>query len=266
MTTRLRSVLRRALDLLTIRLVLEQIGLAMLVSALFAAWLRVPDASALDLVGSVLLALVMLGVAGAGESYLMLGMCGFPRSALRLLRGALIAVVAGAVSLGCNMLLVRLEARNGLRAGYLNSRFPHSMRGLFSYGRILLWLGWTGAALRAIGAGLVAVFAFAAVTSFEPIRSVRRELRCGTYWVVLLLGSILGGALTGTLLQWTPGHGVGTEMLSLALRLVVVLLVDGALASLLLTILAVCVRETDLVYAASGGTPDDSQPRTAESP
>ena len=54
----------------------EQIGLALLVFLLYVLWLRMPDASVLDVVGSVVLALIILAVAGAGESAIMLRVAG----------------------------------------------------------------------------------------------------------------------------------------------------------------------------------------------
>jgi hypothetical protein len=44
MTARPPSVLRGALSLLSVRLVLQQIGLALLVFLLYVLWLHVPDA------------------------------------------------------------------------------------------------------------------------------------------------------------------------------------------------------------------------------
>ena len=61
-TARSPSVLRPALTLFSIRLVLEQIGLALLVFLLYVVWLRMPDASVLDVIGSAVLALVVLAV------------------------------------------------------------------------------------------------------------------------------------------------------------------------------------------------------------
>lgn len=261
-----RSLLGRVFDLFTLRLLLEQIGLALLVFALFALWLRVPDASAMDVIGSLLLAFLVLGLAGAGESSLMLRLCGSPRTARRLARGAVILAVAAALWFGADALLTRLEMNNGLRAGYLNSRLPHSMRNLFSYARIFVWLGWIGIILRCIGAGVLALLAFAAVTSARPIRSVVRPLRSGAYWIAVLLGLPLAVALTGALLRWTPGHGVNAEIFSLIVRLGLVAVLDGALVSLLLAILALCVCEADLVYTTPAGTPDASQPRTSPIP
>jgi hypothetical protein len=98
--TRRPSVLRPALQLLRGRLVLQQLGLALLVFLLYALWLRMPDASVIDVIGSVVLALVILVVAGVGESSLILRLVGTARSPRGLLRGSLLLFV-GAARISC---------------------------------------------------------------------------------------------------------------------------------------------------------------------
>ena len=269
--TRAPGLLRRAFSVLSLRLVLEQISLALVVFALFALWLRIPDASAMDVLGSVLLGLIVLAAAGMGEASLMLRLCGgLPvtrgRFQVRVIRGAVILLGAGALAAAWWVLVAHVEVKNGLRAGYLNSRFPHSLRNVFSYGHIQRWLGWMGAALRWLGAGVLTLLAFALVTSSRPARSAKRGLGSGAYWVTLLVGAAVVSPATNSLLHWTPLHGLRLEMLSLVARLGLALLLNGIFVSLLLTILAACVRDTDPTYAASDGTPDESQPLTAERP
>ena len=72
--------------------------------------------------------------------------------------------------------------------------------------------------------------------------------------------------VTGAALQWTPGHGLRIEMLSLVLRLGFVVLTDGLIACLILCALAECVRQANAAYFASAGTPVESQPRTVDEP
>ena len=254
------------LRLLSLRLVLEQIGLALLVFALFALWLRIPDASAINVLGSVLLAILIVAVAVAGESSLILRLCGCGRPPRRLLRGALILLAAALLWFGWNALLTPFETRSGLYAGYLNSRLPHQARTLFSYPHILQGLSWLTTILRVFGAGVLAIFAFPLIASAHPARAIRSSLHSGVFWIALLLGGILVPALTRWLVGWTPGHGLRPELLSLVARLTVVVLLNAAVVSLLLTLLAERVRETDLLYSTPGGTPADNHPRTAEKP
>jgi hypothetical protein len=266
MTARTPSVLRGALSLFSVRLVLQQIGLALLVFLLYALWLHVPDASVLDVAGSIVLALVTLAVAGAGESTLILRLAGVARTPRRLLRGAFLLLVGAAVWLAWVALLDHFQAKDFVLAGYLNSRFPHSLRNFFSFRHLLLWLAWFWTALEWIGTTKIAILAVAATASLRPLRAVLYALRSGTCWVAIFLGLYAATAITDLLMQWTPGHGLRIEMLSLVLRLGLAALADATIACFLLAILVAWVRHANAFYAAPGGTPVDSQPRTAGNP
>jgi hypothetical protein len=264
------STLRKALALMSVRLVLEQIGLALLVFLLYVLWLRVPDASVLDVVGSVSLALIVLWVAGAGESVLMLRLAGRGRTPGRLLRGALLVLAGFVLWFGWSALLDHLRgdynSNDNLLAGYLNSRFPHQLRNFFSYTHILLWLGWMWTALEWIGAGIIAALVFAGTASDRPVRAIAFALRSVAYWIVVVLGTTGAAVLTSSLMQWTPGHGLRVEMLSMVLRLSAAVLVDASVACLVLAILAACVRRCDESHSTPAGTPDESQPRIVDNP
>ena len=267
------SLVRSAFGLMSVRLVLQQIGLALLVFLLYALWLHVPDASALDVIGSALLAVVAIAVAGAGESALVLRLAGRARTPERLLRGALLLVAGAALWFGWSALLDGLRgnynSNDSLWAGYLNSRFPHQLRNVFSYRHILLWLGWMWSILGWIGTGVIAIFVFAGAASARPRRAMAQALRSVAFWIVLVAGAMGAAAITSALIGWTPGHGLHVEMLSLALRLIAAILVDAVVVCLLLAILAACVRRSDdagAPHSTPAGTPDASQPRTVDNP
>ncbi len=264
--TRPPSVLRSALNLLSIRLMLEQIGLALLVFALYALWLRVPDASAIDLIGSAFLALIVLAVAGGGESTLILHLADRPRTPVRLLRGTLLLLVGGVVWFAWTMLVDHLHANDYLRAGYLNSRFPHAMRNFFSFAHIVLWLNWFWTGLEWIGTAAITLFVFTTTASARPLRALPDALRCLTYWIAGVLGAIVATRYTNSLIEWTPGHGLRVEFFSLVLRLSLVVFMDATVVCLILAILATCVRRADVLYSTPAGTPDESQPRTIDNP
>ncbi|WP_263359720.1 hypothetical protein [Acidicapsa ligni] len=266
MTSHSTSPLRGALALLNVRFILQQIILALLVFGLSVLWLRIPDASAIDVIGSVLLALIVLAVAGIGESSLILRLSGQHHTLSKLLRGALLLFIGAALWLGWSVLLQHLHGDDYLRAGYLNSRFPHSLRNLFSFEHILLCFGWLWATLRWIMAGIIAVFVFTLTASIRPLRAIVRALSSLSYWSVLILGTASAIVITGLLLEWTPGQGLTIEMLSLVLRLSVAMILDATIACFLLAILAVCERQTDALYLTPAGTPDESHPRTEETP
>jgi hypothetical protein len=82
----------------------------------------------------------------------------------------------------------------------------------------------------------------------------------------VLLTAAAATILVSSLVEWTPGHGLRVEMFSLVLRLSLAAPIDATAVCLLLTILARCVRQADAIYAAPAGTPDESQPRTADNP
>ena len=252
----------------SLRLVLEQTGLGLLVFLLCMLWLRVPDASALDVIGSVCLALMVVWVAGAGESAIVLRLVERERTPGRLVHGTLLLLLGVALWFAWDALLdhVRGIYSDSLVAGYWNSRFPHQLRNVFSYNHIMRWLEWLWAALEWIGTGVIAAFVFAGIASATPMRAVVRALRSVGYWCVVVLLAVGVTGATGALLNWTPGHGLRVEMLSLALRLIAVVLLDGVVVSLLLAMLAWCVRRVDALHATPAGTPDESQPRTAENP
>jgi hypothetical protein len=264
--TRSPSVLRSALNLLSIRLILEHIGLAFLVFALYALWLRVPDASAIDVIGSASLALIVLAVASGGESALILHLADRPRTPVRLLRGTLLLLVGVVLWFAGTTLVDHLHGNDYLRAGYLNSRFPHSMRNFFSFAHIVLWLNWFWTALGWIGTAAIVLFVFIATASVQPLRALPGALRCFTYWIAGVLAAIAATTCTNALIEWTPGHGLRVEFFSLALRLSLVVLMDAAVVCLILAILATCVRRADAVYSTPAGTPDESQPRTVDNP
>jgi hypothetical protein len=260
------SVLRDALGLISLRLLLRQMGLGLLVFALCVVWLRMPDASALEVTGSAVLALVILAVAGMGESALVLRICGRASTPRTLLRGAALLLAGVALWLIWGALLDRLHGNDSLRAGYLNSRLPHSMRYFFTYERIALWLRWMWTALDWIGAGVITLFAFCMTASVQPMRAMARALGSIAYWIAMLVGVAAATFVTGLLMQWTPGNGLRVEMLSLMLRLCAAVLVDVAVVCLLLAILAAIVQRSDALYSKPTGTPDESQPRTSGIP
>jgi hypothetical protein len=214
----------------------------------------------------VLLAVVVLAIAGAGESMLILRLSSYPRTRTRILRGTLLLLAGAALCLAWRTLLDRQHGNDFLVAGYLNSRFPHSLRNIFSYEHILLLMGWGWTALGWTGAGVIAIFVFAGTASARPFRAIGYTSRSVAYWAAVVFGTTCATWLTGSMIQWTPGHGLRVEMVSLILRLTFAVLVDAAVVCLVLAILAACIRQSDALYETPAGTPDDSQPRTVDNP
>jgi hypothetical protein len=269
MTTR-TSVLRSALPLVSARLVATQIGLAVLVFALSVLWLRVPDASLVDVVGTVLLGIFVLALAGGGEASLMLRLCGRPLTPWRLLRGGVLVLLGVGLWLGWSLLIGHLSANDWEWAGYLNSRAPHQWRNVFSYFHIHSFFEVAWSTLRWLGAGVLGALVFAATAAARPLRALRTIFRSLSYWLCLLAGVIATVQVTGFVMSWTPGHGLAVETFSLVLRLAGVVIFDALVVCLLLSVLAACVLRSDSFetggYETPAGTPEDSQPRTEPTP
>jgi hypothetical protein len=264
MTAPRPSLLRSALARMSVRGVAAQIGLLLVVFLLAVLWLRIPDASALDVAASALLGLLTLAIAGAGQANLFLRLCGRPAPWRIRIRGALLVLAGIGLALGWWLLLSRWRGNDYEVSGYLNSILPHGMRHFCTYERIALWLSWFWTTVTWLGAGVVAICVFAGTAAAHPIRAILRTLRLGAWWIALLMGTGSATILTNALVEWTPGHGLGIELLSLILRLFTVILFDALVACFLLAVLASCLLDSDARYET--GTPDESHPRTAGNP
>jgi hypothetical protein len=233
MTMKPPPIWRDALALVSVRLILAQLGLVAGVFLFFLLWLRLPDASILEVAGSALLAVFVVTAAGW-----------FAWSAW----------------------LAHVSSNDPLRAGYLNSKAPHQLRHLLTFEHILLWLGWMWSTIKWLGGGLLASVIVPLIAGRRPLQAALVAVRSVSFWLSLFVGTIVATLITGALMAWMPLHGLWPEMFSLGLRLVVATVFDGIIACWLLATLAACVRRADAGYATPAGGPDDSQPRTAETP
>jgi hypothetical protein len=262
MTMNRTSIFRSALGLLTMRGIAMQIGLGLLVFVLSVAWLRVPDASALEVVGSGLLGLIVLALAGGGQAVLLLRMCDRPRTRTRIAIGGVAILFGIALWLAWNALLYHVAEHDTLWAGYLNSRFPHGLRNLFSYPHIIELFTLLGKGLKWVGDGIILAIVVSLVASAHPARAFGGSLRSFAYWIVLVVDLFVLENATAWLANWTPGHGIAVESASLVARMIVLVLLDGLLVSLLFAVAAASVRR----YDTPVGTPEDNQPRTVANP
>jgi len=266
MTMKPPPIWRDALALLSGRVVLAQLGLVTGLFLSFMLWLRLPDASILEVVCSGLLALLIVASTGLGESWLILGLAGRPRTWGRFIRGTLLLLVGVVLWIAWSVWLAHVSNDDPLRAGYLNSKAPHQLRRLLTYEHILLWLGWMWTTLKWLGGGLLASIIVPLVASRRPLRAALIAVRSLSFWLTLLAGTMFATLMTGALMAWLPLRGLWAEIFSLVLRLAVVVLLDGMIACWLLATLAVCVRRADAGYATPAGRPDDSQPQTVDTP
>ena len=159
MTVQRRAIWREALSGLSPAWVLRQMVLAVVVVLLSIVWLRLSDSNVLWVGLSLLLGLVILVVAGGGETSLLLSLAVRTRTRGRLLRGIVLLLVAALLWYAVGNVIAHVQVHDSMRAGYYNSRFSASARRLFTYDHILLWLGWLWAIVRWIcGSVLGALF------------------------------------------------------------------------------------------------------------
>jgi len=249
------TTLRGAWKLLSLRFVLQQIALALVVMGLFVVWLRIPDSHAAYVMLTVLLGLFLVALAAGGETWLLLRLAGRENTRARLIRGGVALLVAAALGLAWLYWVEHLSSSDGLRAGYLNSQMPRGLRDWFSYQHLMAGLAFGWSLLEMLGLGLVLAIAFALATSEAPVASIKASLRSTTYWVVLLLSEFAVAPLASLLLQWKPGHGLWIESVSLLLRLLAVLLLCGCALSFVLAILAKRVRDSDVLMQSKPERP-----------
>jgi len=247
----------------TIVLALQQIALAALLSLLLAGWLHIPDANAFEIASSVVLALLIVILAGAGESLIAFRLVKQSATTRRLLLGTGIFFAAALLWYAISHGIDRLSIKEGDWAGYLNSRFPASLRNLFSFEHLYLLLSWIINALRWLAGGLLSAAAFASLVCAKPLRKLLSIFRSLHYWLSLLLLAIVGSVVTDRLLSWTPGHGLRIEMLSLILRITTVIVLNAISIALLLQALAAAILP---LHSAGTDAPETIQPRTAEDP
>jgi hypothetical protein len=260
------STARNAFATMSLRLLLAQMGLAALVFALTVVWLRLSDSSALSMISTVLIGLVLLALASGGEVALMLRICARPLTPARLLKGAVAFLACVALWLLWSGLITTLESRESLLAGYLNSRFPASLRNIFSYAHLHQAMECIASLLRWIGAGILTAAAYSVAASERPRNAAGRVLRSVTYWVALMAGCFIASTFTERLMDWTPGHSLGVEMFSLLFRLVLVTVLDAVIVLFVLAVIAACIEHSDSLYKTPEGGPDDSHPLTAPTP
>jgi hypothetical protein len=262
----MKDILRNALGRLTVQFVLLQLGLILIVSLLFAAWLHIPDSGVIVVIATALLAALILMLAFCGEASLLRRLAGSERG--HMLSGAITLLIAAALWLVLSAWLNHFDESGFITrmAGYANSRFPHSLRNIFTFENLLRWLGWMGLALKWLGAGMLVGIAVPFAQTSRPVRAGLRVLFSLSYWVTLALTAIIVTVITQSLIEWTPGHGLRVEATSLVLRLGTVAIIDAAFGCFVLAVVTEVVVRLELRHAIPVGTPELSHPRSVDIP
>ncbi len=243
------AILRRARGLLRLRLLLQQLGLAAVVSILFVLWLHVPDSSVLEELFSLLMALIIAMIALGGESFLLLQTCpiSYSDGRKRIQIGALTLLAAALLWFGWSLLLEHFSrSEDSLLAGFLNSRASAHYRNFFSYSHLYDWLEDLWLVLRWFATGLLLAASLALLLAIHRGRATLRLVFSFTYWIVFALSAVIGSHLTHALVQWTPGHGLPIESISLVLRLGAVILVDLILTCLPFTTAIAVIERSEM--------------------
>ncbi len=179
------------------------------------AWLQIPDSHVWQVAISALCGL--LWVAGVlwlyADIFQRLSAEPWPSMVRRIVVIVLVVVIAWLLldAIGAG------RAKEGLFAGYWNSKFSAHSRVFFTYPRLVAWqeafynvLQW------ALGTLLLAI-AFAAA-EWRRVTGICRNV---WYWVVAAIATWAGLYLTGLLADWTPGHSTRMQIASVLLRLAV---------------------------------------------
>jgi hypothetical protein len=202
---------------------LNVVGNAMLILASLA-WLWIPDSHVWQFVISavsgpaiVFLAIWLQVVTMARWNR------GVPYGSPRLLRHLPGFVVWLLAAWGVCLLVGMLSDRQYLYAGYLASRPSQHLRYWVTYPRLLWLIGFAANAVTyyVLPALMLPLASETAAFGLRGIRW-RRYLDVLTnwgFWLVQLLLMLIGVWLPMLLLGWTPGKKLGTQILSIGLRL-----------------------------------------------
>lgn len=212
---------------------------------LAALWLQIPDSHVwqftLSIISGVLIGLGALWLYARTVSELR-------RPTTSALVRMLLLVVFVTGWLLVLYLIGQLREKEGLFAGFWNSKMVPDLRYFLNYSRLLVWqeqfydlAQWTFAAFMLP----VALEMCASGLRWINFKQSRQVYRHWQYWLVVVVAGLAGMALTGALARWTPGKGVAVETVSLLGRLGVAYTADIFLWCFVLTLTANYLEAAD---------------------
>jgi hypothetical protein len=208
-----------------------------------ALWLQIPDSHVWEFAFSILFACGLLALFFWCCSWVFKRMLEPAEKGRWWLQWILLAAVIVAWLL-LMMPIDRLLEHRALYAGYWTSRLPHWLRGLRTYEHLAVLQNWMYFSLRLIVTGLllpVAVVAGASRVSGSAGR-VFGLWSQWWYWVAALVCGWAAFAVSGKLMNWTPGRSLTSEILSLLVRLGFVFTLDVLLVCFVLAVIVVGLR------------------------
>jgi hypothetical protein len=201
-------------------------------------WLQIPDSHlwqfALSMISALLILLAALWLYARTIGYLR-------RSTTPVLLPMFLLLLFAAVWILLLYLLAFGREKEALYAGFLNSKLPSNLRSFFDYTRLLSWLDHFYDLVQWVLAGLLLPIAFETSSSgisFASLKRAGRVYRHWFYWLVVIVAGFAGSALTRALAGWTPGKGLGSETLSVIVRLGLAYTADILLWCFMLALIA----------------------------
>ena len=237
------SAWREALRGMRMQLVISLwVGTLVLV-VLSVLWLQIPDSHIWEFAFSILFAGGLLALFFWCCSWVFKRMLKPAEKERWWLQWVLLAAVIVAWWLS-QMPIDRLLEHRALYAGYWTSRLPHWLRGLRTYEHLVVLQNWMYFSLRLVVTGLL--LPVAVVAGASRIRgSLGRIFGLWSqwwYWVAALVCGWVAFAVSGKLMNWTPGRSLTSEILSLLVRLGFVFTLDVLLACFVLAVIVVGLR------------------------
>lgn len=237
------SAWREAFRTMRLQLVISLwVGTLVLV-VLGVLWLQIPDSHIWEFVFSILFGGGLLALFFWCCSWVFKRMLKPAERERWWLQWILLAAVIVAWWL-LQMPIDRLLEHRPLYAGYLTSRLPHWLRGLRTYEHLVVLQNWMYFSLRLVVTGLL--LPVAVVAGASRVRgSLGRIFSLWSrwwYWVAALVCGWVAFAVSGKLMNWTPGRSLTSEILSLLVRLGFVFTLDVLLACFVLAVIVVGLR------------------------
>ncbi len=237
------SAWREEFRMLGVRQVASVWAGTLVLAALGVFWLQIPDSHVWEFAVSILFACGFLAVFFWFYSWVFKKMLKPVEVERWWLQWMLLAAVIVAWWL-LQMPIDRLVEHSELYAGYWTSRLPHGLRWLRTYEHLVLVQSWIYFSLRLIVTGLL--LPLAVVAGASRIRDgagrIFRVWSRWWYWVAVLGCGWIAFAISGKLMDWTPGRGLAGEMISLLVRVGFVFTLNVLLACFVLELIVVGLR------------------------
>jgi hypothetical protein len=237
------SAWREALRAMRMRLVTEVWVGTLVLAVLGVLWLQIPDSHVWEFVFSILFACGLVGLFFGFYSWVFKRVLKTTQEERWWLRWILLAAVIIVWWL-LQMPIDKLAEHRTLYAGYWTSQLPHWLRGLRTYEHLVVLQNWMYFSLRLIVTGLL--LPVAVIVGANRVRgSAGRIFGVWSrwwYWLATLVSGWIAFAVSGKLMNWTPGRGLMGEMLSLLFRLGFAFTLDVLLACYVLSVIGVGLR------------------------